>query len=594
MSRRVVCVTLASLSLVFLMALSCAPPSSTTVPTATSVPPTTTPAASGVPATTPVTEVPKYGGSIVVATLADPNGFDPGVISSLLTTSVQMTNEYLLQADWAKGPAGTGQTDWRMGPLGRVDILTGMLAESWELPDKETIIFHIRKGIHWHNKPPMNGREFTAEDAAWSLNREWANPKAYFQSNNVKEDWPISIKALDKYTLELKVPATVQGLHLNIEGLRGPIMPREVVEKFGDMQDWRNSSGTGPWTLTDFVSGSSLTYVRNADYWMKDPVGSGKGNQLPYADGVKVLIIPDPSTTLAAFRTGKISYLPARALEDFTELSKANPQLKYNEVLGETYIPVGREDKADLPFKDLRVRQAMNLAVDQPGILKNYYQGRGQLLGWPFYDTPAHRDLYMPLKDMPQNVQELFTYNPDKAKKLAEAGYPNGFKTNIVCRNVDVDVVSIVKEQLAKVGIDMEIKVLETGVFTSVNRGRTQDQMLYKETKMYFNPWKMAEVRKESFDNLAYFEAPETRAVYNQVNLYVGKDDSKWMKLIKDITPFMLEQSWGIWMPVSYKYTMWWPWVKNFNGEQQMSFAKPFEFTQYVWIDQAMKKSLGY
>jgi peptide/nickel transport system substrate-binding protein len=66
------------------------------------------------------------------------------------------------------------------------------------------------------------------------------------------------------------------------------------------------------------------------------------------------------------------------------------------------------------------------------------------------------------------------------------------------------------------------------------------------------------------------------------------------MKLIKDITPFMLEQSWGIWMPVSYKYTMWWPWVKNFNGEQQMSFAKPFEFTQYVWIDQAMKKSLGY
>ena len=68
---------------------------------------------------------------------------------------------------------------------------------------------------------------------------------------------------------------------------------------------WRNAVGTGPFILTDYLSGSAATLVKNPDYWATDPVGPGQGNQLPYIDGIQYLIIPDVSTRQAALRTGK-------------------------------------------------------------------------------------------------------------------------------------------------------------------------------------------------------------------------------------------------------------------------------------------------
>ena len=83
-------------------------------------------------------------------------------------------------------------------------------------------------------------------------------------------------------------------------------MAPEVIQKYGNQLNWRNSVGTGPFVLTDFVSGSQATLTRNSSYWDKDPVGPGKGNQLPYIDGIKMLVLPDPSTRLTAMRTGKM------------------------------------------------------------------------------------------------------------------------------------------------------------------------------------------------------------------------------------------------------------------------------------------------
>jgi len=100
----------------------------------------------------------------------DPMGFDDtvglhqsGIYSGLLT------QEELLQGDWAKGPAGTGDSDWLYGFVGRVALETGSLAESWELPDNQTAIWHIRKGVRWQNVPPANGREYTADDAVFNM-----------------------------------------------------------------------------------------------------------------------------------------------------------------------------------------------------------------------------------------------------------------------------------------------------------------------------------------------------------------------------------------------------------------------------------------
>ena len=575
---------------------------SANTPTAATTPatqaPTKTGAPSGVPMSTQtVAQTPKYGGTLTVwHGASDPSGFDPYKVMDLLCTSIFLSNDELLQGDWTKGPAGSKEIDWLLGNEGRVDVLAGALAESWDVPDNQTITFHIRKGVRWVNKEPANGREFTAEDAAWNMNKMWEFPMSTHYSGTPPEQRLISAKALDKYTFQLKVPPDTIGLHLIMDGERCHMMCPDVVQKYGDLTDWKKSIGTGPFMLTDFVSGSSLTYVRNPNHWRTDPIGSGKGNQLPYLDGIKALIIADASTRLAAFRTGKVDMNNA-LWEDANELTRANPKLEKQQTFAMAYFPTARQDKPELPFDDVKVRQAMNLAVNKVDIAKSYYQGNAEVMGWPFYPCATHKYLYTPLDQMPADVQEIVKGgNADKAKQLLkDAGYPNGFKTNIVCTSDQVDLLSIVREQLLSVNIDMEIRVLEAGVFRSVNRGRSHEQMIMKEPKMAANVFRMHEVRKESFDNLSFYDNPKMRAVYNEMNKYLGRDDMKWQAMIKAEVPFMIQECvMGIWLPVPYAYNMWQPWIKNYYGCSDIGFFTPTEAAWYAWIDQDLKKSMGH
>ena len=366
---------------------------------------------------------PKYGGSHI-ALGGDPQGYDSGIILSIMMSEMRLMNEPLMIGDWSKGPAGTGEVDWQLGHMQSISYLRGALAESYEMPDDETIIFHIRPGVYWWDKAPMNGREFTAEDAAWSLNREWACARCYLASANPPEDRPVSITALDKYTLEIKVPARVQGKMLLLNGWYSAMTPREVVEMYGDMDSWERVVGTGGFMLTDYVTSSSLTYEKNPNYWSTDPVHPE--NPIPYLDSLKLLIIADLSSQQAAFRTGKIDLMANVSVEDWELFSEQSPEMQYTPTL--PWIPTfpcGRLDK-DLPFNDLRVRRALNLAVNQAEILDGYYKGHGTMLGYPFVPSDSMSDVYVPLEEMPESVQELFTYNPEKAKQLlADAGYPD-------------------------------------------------------------------------------------------------------------------------------------------------------------------------
>jgi peptide/nickel transport system substrate-binding protein len=537
-------------------------------------------------------ETPKYGGTLI-GTGSDPMGFDAGTMQSIMITETRIMNEPLLIGDWAKGPAGTDQVDWQLGHMGMVSVLTGALAESYELLGDDTIIFHIRPGVHWWNKPPMNGREFTADDAAWSLNREWANPGGWPRGSLPKEEWPISITALDKYTLEIKVPPQAQGKELLFCGWYIQMLPREVVEKYGDMNDWENVVGTGAFMLTDYVASSSLTYSRNPDYWQVDPIHPE--NQLPYLNSVKLLIISDLSSIQAAFRTGKIDMLGGISIEDFDRFKQTNPELIYSQTF--PWIPkypCGRVDKAELPFKDVRVRQAMNLAVNQQEILDSYYQGQGTMLGYPFVPSKSFADVYVPVEEMPETVRELFEYHPDKAKQLlADAGYPNGFKTKITCTSDQVDFLSILREYLLDVDIDMELDVQEGGAYFGMLKGRTFPEMITGDTYP-FGYYNMEEVRPESMSNPSFWGDDETRAAYDEAKKWLAKDDTKVRQAVKAVVPHILENAWGIWLPVSYEYWMWWPWVQNYHGETNFGHISTHLYRKYIWIDMELKKSMGY
>jgi hypothetical protein len=218
------------------------------------------------------------------------------------------------------------------------------------------------------------------------------------------------------------------------------------------------------------------------------------------------------------------------------------------------------------------------------------------LLGWPYYDTPAFKDLYTPLDQMPADVQELVKGgNVPKAKQLlADAGFPNGFKTSIYSMTAQQsDFLSIIKAQLAQVNIDMQIKQIDPGVFFSMERGRTWEEMWYHGAKQWFLTQYMFEMRPESNDSGSYWDSPQTRQVYNDINKTMAMDDTAWRKELKDVTPYVLQQSFGIWLPVAYKYNMWQPWIQNYYGAGMMAAFQPFHSQDYTWIDQAKKTSLG-
>ncbi len=174
------------------------------------------------------------------------------------------------------------------------------LAESFEQPDPLTIIFKIREGIPWHDKAPMNGRELVAEDIVFNFHRFTGLGSGFTEASSMAggvTSLPIeSITAPDRYTVVFKLKKiSFNALDLiYFESCEAAwIYPPEVIKEHGDAQDWRNIVGTGPYSLTDWVEGSSMTFTKNPNYWKDDE--KFPGNRLPYADELKQLFMTDAS-----------------------------------------------------------------------------------------------------------------------------------------------------------------------------------------------------------------------------------------------------------------------------------------------------------
>ena len=541
----------------------------------------------------PPTE-PIYGGTLTVSSPWGLSVIDPINTQAIRVGHMQYTSNELIQGDWTKGPQGTGETVWEYGFLGDVSLLTGELAESWELPDDETIIYNLRKGVRYHDRSPANGREVTAEDVAYNIDFQFNNEGcwqniAYTQTGLGLG--PTSIKALDKYTVEVKVPAKSQGIMLLEIGDNLYTNPPECWEEGDGWQEWNEIVGSGPFIISDYVADSLIHYTKHPNYFESDPLNPG--NQWPYLDAVKVLIIPDLSSRLAAFRTGKTDIQGGLSWEDARDMMERCPETQYSRKLGTPGVAAGRMDTA--PFDDIRVRQAMNLAVNQQEILDDYLSGEGVLLGYPYHPTISYEKYYTPLEEMPEDVKMLFTYNPEKAKQLlADAGHPDGFKTHIICPSASVDEVSMIKAYLDEVNIDMEIRPVETGAYNSYYWGHTHEQMLWGTAKGCWAPFEMLMTKRGMGENFAIIDDPYFDNVQAVVGTDMVKDPDNYFKTMKEAGVYELSLAWAIFMPNRWIYTMWWPWVQNYYGITWSGWANFGDIYKGIWLDSEMKESMGY
>jgi len=533
----------------------------------------------------PAVEEPEYGGVFYYCLPIGPQYFDQSVGSLHLAITTMLTNDGLVQGDWAKGLAGTGETKWYHYMLPPQKLLTGGVAESWEFLDNQTLIFHIRPGIHFHDKPPVNGRELNARDVVDTIEHIWANPSSGYS------DYPYeSISTPDEWTLEVKLSLENLSSFWGASALGTMIYPSEMIGENGDLSDWTDSIGTGPFILVDYVEHSAVTFVRNHNYWMKDPLHTE--NQLPYLDGLKWLVITDSPTWMSAIRTGRIDHLgpwTAFGWEDGKDLIQTNPELKWLRWTTGATALFWRVDKPGLPFQNKKVRQALAMAIDNQEISDVLYGGNAEILAWPWLPTPEHSDAYIPLGELPVSTRELFEYHPDKAKRLlAEAGYPDGFQTEIVCYSDHVDQLSLVKAHWAEIGVDLEINVMDPGTFYSTVTEHEHKQMVSADISMIAPMYTYL----DGPYNLSGVDDPHLNDVWPAVKTSFP-DEAKERNLLKDATEYVLDQVYLLQLPAPYYYTFWQPWVKGYHGEFAVGYVNcAHNFQKYIWLDLDLKEKL--
>ena len=604
MVKKAVWVLLSLLIVMTMVLVSCKTETTTTTGGTTTVTgtvtnPTETPApAVETPVDTTYGEKPKYGGIFTGVLSADILSFDEGFAqNSSATYTLKLTNEELLQGDWTKGPAGTSQANFVLGGVNNMNLKAGSLADTWQIPERGKMIFHIREGVHWHNKPPTNGRELTVEDVVFSLKRMCTESASYFKlayPNLAKTAVITGDEVARTVTIECPVSEWANSVTLFPDFLA--IMPKDAIEYYKNLGDWHNSIGTGPFILTDFVSNGSATLKRNDNYWGTNPIGPGKGDQLPYLDGVKVLIIPDISVRIASYRTSKIDMLTGTdfSYEDVKGFLE-NPDSKYLQYTNDSSYVIGmRTDMADSPFSKKEVRQALYYATDFNKIKDEFYDGKAVILNWPLCYVKEYANAYVPMEQLPANVQALFSHNVTKAKELlSAAGYPKLSVTLITYNTPSfVDFASLIQNMWAEAGITMTIDARDYATWSARARARNYGayELLYAGDS---GAWqKMINMNGSSQYNVSYVNDPIVAEAAAKAVEYIGTDEDKLAKVNADIMPYVIEQCWVVSKPSPYLYVLWWSWVKNWNGEIQIGYYNYPSYLKYVWTDQARKKEL--
>jgi len=434
----------------------------------------------------------------------------------------------------------------------------------------------------------------TAEDVAFSIKRMFELPTCYWYGA-YRGSYPVSVTAPDKYTVVVKTPvktnleATALLLEISMEQIA--TVPKDMVLAKGNLRDWKDSCGTGPYMLVDYVAQSSATLKRNPGYWQKDPFYPE--NTLPYPDRLTYLIVEDKSTRLAGLRTGKldVSAISDITWEDYKSLKQTAPKLMERKTLfnfpNKIYMRVDTK-----PFSDIRVRRALNMAVDRKAIVESYWGGNAEVLSSPLLPIPDH-PFFTPLNELPATTQEMYQYNPEKAKKLlAEAGYPAGFKMNVLCYKAQVDELSIFKDYFAKIGVDLTLDIKEYSVYVSTHSAHKHKDSVYVPEGTGASVWKLNDWRSGTVLNKAMASDPVIDKAYEAVHRWENyRDTAKRNQIYKEVYAYIIDQAYEVHFPTPYVYTMWWPWVKNYHGEG-ISYGAHVVFWAYPWIDQELKQTM--
>ncbi|PWV61066.1 ABC transporter substrate-binding protein [Plasticicumulans acidivorans] len=348
---------------------------------------------------------------------------------------------------------------------GATTIIPG-LAESWDIStDGLTYTFHLRKGVKFHTTAEFKPtRDFNADDVLFSFLRQLdpnhpfhkvsGGSYEYFEGMGMPEVID-KVEKLDDYTVRFTLKRAEAPFLADIAMDFASIMSAEYADKMmkagtPEVIDFK-PVGTGPFQLVNYQKDAVIRYKANPDYWR----GRAKIDNLVFA------ITPDASVRYAKLDAGECQVMAYPNPADLDKMAK-DPKINllHQPGLNIGYLSFNVEKK---PFDDVRVRQALNLAVNKAAIIEAIYQGAGTVAKNPIPPTIwSYNDA---VKDYP--------YDPEQAKKLlAEAGYPNGFDTDLWAMPVQRPynpnarrMAEMIQADWAKVGVKAKIVSYEWGEY---------------------------------------------------------------------------------------------------------------------------------
>ena len=513
------------------------------------------------PSTGKVVSAPEYGGTMTIGSILETALIDSHTLGHSSMHFVSGVLEKLSMVDWA---IDRDVFDIRTFALQDNSVLIGQLAESWDMPDDTTIIFNIRKGVHWHDKAPMNGRELTAKDIEYNFNR-WlamgefsgAERSPYTRILGIPE-WE-SITATDDSTVvfKLKEPHIWALTYVHWSEIAW-IYPPEVIQEHGDANDWKNLVGTGPFMLTDVVEGSSHTLTKNPNYWGYDE--KYPQNRLPYIDQLKVLAIPENTTRISALRTGLIDYVGwagwagISSVDTAARLKETNPEIvQFPLWFGSNNVISVTAQRP--PFDDIRVRQAMQKAIDLKTISTTYYKGVAK---WEPAGPNVAAGYHTPFEDWPEELKQEYTYDPDGAEALLDAaGYKRGadgirFKTEIKVPDwQDIGYAELVVEYFGDIGIDLEVQQVLFAEYEGLIRTTPFELIIWVGGAPTVEESLVAVHSKYAKDDYPKFGLnwPKNDPDYDRIitDMRAAASVQEWQRFFREADDYVIEKHWRKW-----------------------------------------------
>lgn len=395
-------------------------------------------------------------------------------------------------------------------------ILPG-LAESWEIPDDKTFIFHLRQGVQFHDGTPFNA-EAVKFCFDWYRSEE-RTPKFITQLACLE-----NVEVVDEYTVKMTTNVTAASFFSSLCEYSGYIAsPTFLQEHEADMATM--ACGTGPFKVDSYIEGNNIKLVRNENYYLKDEAGV----QLPYLDGLEYRLMSDSTALCNNVLSGDVDVVDYISITDvptvdgvdgitcFTSGGAVNPySLFFN--------------TAQAPYDDVRVRQAICYSINYEELCEAITGGYGQVAAFPIVKGTYY-----------YSDEGGYYYDPEKAKELlAEAGYPDGFETKLVCisRSPDNEIVQILQSYLADIGISITIDAYERTAFNAVVAKSNPDtpscMMLAKGTLPKYDIWYQIDSQFGRYD--ANWTKWETDEFYSYIDaLDASLDPEVRKESVRDI-----------------------------------------------------------